>query len=262
MEHFRYMIIESLSSDLILERLKVAEFHITYYCDLFCLYCNRGCFCKESGIPDMNPVAVGNSLEEIESSGLNLKKLVIIGGEPTLNKDFWEILSLLRIYSNKYDAEIVLFSNGFSFFAQEILQKIRQDKLCSIFESTIKTAPVIHSIQDIFISPIDVAMPRKQYCGWHSLYGNCGFSIDSLGYTLCPIGGMISNIICPTEKSITFKELLIPKRAIEQTEALCTHCGVGMNYPQTESFKKNIIIYRDMMMSHTWVDAFKKREKI
>ena len=176
--------------------LSRAEVHITYKCDLQCLYCNRGCFSGIEFAPDMTIEQFKDFIEEVKKTNFGLKEIVIIGGEPTLHSDCIKFIEIANEYTKSVEGITMLYSNNYSPKAKDIISYVKDRNLCYVADFSFKTHSENHAknIDDfvVFISPEDINKKRTEICG---AYLYCGFSVDSLGYTLCSLGGMISSVL-------------------------------------------------------------------
>ncbi|MDR3124592.1 MAG: radical SAM protein [Endomicrobium sp.] len=94
----------------------VAYFAINYKCNHRCLFCpNRSE--KYKGMMNLNEFK--KSLDTVLSKS-NVKHITISGGEPTLNKDFIEILK----YATQCNITVGLFSNSDRFFEKGFVEKL------------------------------------------------------------------------------------------------------------------------------------------
>ncbi|MFB0560137.1 MAG: radical SAM protein [Candidatus Lokiarchaeia archaeon] len=85
--------------------IPVVSLKITNECNLKCLHCS-----SDSGLPLRNEL----TLEEIQNligelAQIGVKRVTLSGGEPTIRKDFWDILD----YLDGEDIQVSLFTNGF-----------------------------------------------------------------------------------------------------------------------------------------------------
>ncbi len=81
--------------------LRYLQLHITGNCNLNCLHCYLG----EKENVDMELKAAKKVIEEFGEIGW---KLLLTGGEPLLNKNFWEILD----FASQFPIRIELLTNG------------------------------------------------------------------------------------------------------------------------------------------------------
>ncbi|MGQ9719884.1 MAG: radical SAM/SPASM domain-containing protein [Candidatus Jordarchaeum sp.] len=87
--------------------IPVVSLKITNECNLKCLHCS-----SDSGLPLHNEL----TLKEIQNlidklSKIGVKRITLSGGEPTIRKDFWDILC----YLDNLDIQVSLFTHGFFF---------------------------------------------------------------------------------------------------------------------------------------------------
>ncbi|MEM2135375.1 MAG: radical SAM protein [Candidatus Freyarchaeota archaeon] len=87
------------------DKIPVISLKITNECSLKCLHCS-----SDSGLPLHNELTLGeiqNLIDELAKIGV--KRITLSGGEPTIRKDFWEILR----YLDDASIQVSLFTNGF-----------------------------------------------------------------------------------------------------------------------------------------------------
>ena len=232
---------------------KYAEIHLTYKCDLECRYCNRACFSKMTFAPDMTLEGVDGFLQEAESVGM--ERYYLTGGEPTLNKDCLPIIEKVQERAKINGTEVSLWTNGIGDASKEVCEKVD----CKVVNSH-KPISVLHPMQTIFMSPVDLGVPAMGPkdtarsgplgCCYHS---GCGISVDSLGYTVCPIGGMISTLICPDARSRNLKDMYDAEFNEWQLTKLCQHCGAWL--PIGDIMNNTYELF-GVKMTKIWYDAF------
>lgn len=225
------------------QRVRKAEMHLTYKCDLDCPGCNRACFNKHSIPPDMTKQTFVHTLDEIERLGF-MKTLVIIGGEPTLHRD---CVDFLRIGHDR-GFEQHLWSNSYSQLAKDKVATVREEGLARVIEGTHKLNGAMPGFNNpsIFCSPADLGVTRSP-CKWGDGTYGCGYSVDEQGCTPCPIGGMIAHY--------TARQLLVSLRDLEPIEMhpeLCKHCGAFTKPNDRETTNVN-----GTSMTKTWMEIFK-----
>jgi len=234
--------------------LSRVEIHLTYKCDLNCPYCNRGCFSHIEFAPDMTLDCMNKFLEEVQTLNFPLKEIVIIGGEPLLNPNCIELIKLAR----EFTPNVILFSNNYSERAHSIIEYVKFNNLCIVYEPTFKTKKVNHAESPddfcVFISPTDIGKKRIDPCG---CYTYCGFSMDSLGYTSCSLGGMISSLLCPEARTQNLKDLMDEEFIKWQMVKLCKHCG-ALLCKRSDVPPDMLYEFCGTKMTKTWYDAFKK----
>ncbi len=94
--------------------LRYLQLHITENCNLNCLHCYLG----EKGCVDMELGAVQKAIGEFGELGW---KLLLTGGEPLLNKNFWEILD----FASRFPIRIELLTNG-TLITKEVAKRLKE----------------------------------------------------------------------------------------------------------------------------------------
>ncbi len=85
--------------------IPVVSLKITNECNLKCLHCS-----SDSGLPLHNELTlkeIQNLIDQLTQIGV--KRVTLSGGEPTIRKDFWDILR----YLDNAGIQVSLFTNGF-----------------------------------------------------------------------------------------------------------------------------------------------------
>ena len=86
-------------------QLNLAWLEITQKCNMKCLHCYEG----DNHASENNPLSVNEWKKVIDQlKNLNVKRIVVIGGEPTLQKDIVEIMK----YLSELRTDVTIFTNG------------------------------------------------------------------------------------------------------------------------------------------------------
>jgi uncharacterized radical SAM superfamily Fe-S cluster-containing enzyme len=180
-----------------LPNLNQIEIDITYECNLKCINCNRS--------STQAPIKEGMTLEQIqkfvlESIELNKKwKLInLLGGEPSIHKDFLEIVRfILNEYIIKNSPETILqiTSNGFGDLVQGRLSELPKHTNLVIDYASFKDTRIVPYFSPFNDAPIDKPKGNeKEYhkgC-WVTSY--CGIGLNQLGYYPCGVAGGIDRV--------------------------------------------------------------------
>ena len=179
-----------------------AEWNITYTCDLACITCQKLSFLPAK-TRDMTERDATDFINQCVARNWK-PRIILIGGEPTLHKDVFQFIEIAHRFN---PGHVEIWSNGYSNRAKRVLQRIQSDGKCCVRKEGWKTSSIVHSITDYFLAPVDFGETRKP-CGVHSSNGGCGISVDSEGYTICPIGGTIASWLKLPIKTKVLNDLL------------------------------------------------------
>ena len=244
-----------------LPNLNQIEIDITYECNLKCINCNRS--------STQAPIKEGMSVEQIEtfiseSIELNKKwKLInLLGGEPSIHKDFLEIVNLiLKEYIVKHSPETILqvTSNGFGELVQERLSKLPKHEKLIIDYASFKGERIVPYFSPFNSAPIDKPNGNeKEYhkgC-WVTSY--CGIGLNQLGYYPCGVAGGIDRVF---KLNLGVQSLKNVDESIAQyLDNFCRFCG---NFSDYESNAGNFIPRNEKsaltkpIISETWKKVYK-----
>ena len=231
-------------------------------CNLHCKNCNHLIGKDQAPISRHIDVKIVKKFVN-ESLKLNLswKLIGIIGGEPTLNPHYSEIiqeLSKLRRKSN-----IVVFSNGYGKFVKKRLKetpkwvRIRgKGRLGSKPHGTTKQRWTM-----ICEAPIDVGTWNDQICTPCLLPWKCGISLTCDGYYLCRPGGAIDRVVNHGKCGISNLKEATSDNLSQMIVNSCKYCG-GYHTQGTSRLPKwqrrKKIRTNKSRQSKFWKDMFAK----
>ena len=231
----------------------LAEWHITYRCDLACTNCNRLCFLPPT-TPDMTVEDAREFVRQADELDW-APDVVIIGGEPTLHRDLFDFIEIANQMS---PGRVEVWSNGYREDARRQLDRIRSEGLARVCEGTIKPdGSIIHPQNDYFVAPIDFGVAERSPCHLHCRSG-CGMSVDASGYTLCPLGGAIDSVLELGLRTRCLKDLFDPVFADYQTRALCRMCGHELHIDSQRIANSQVI--HGALMSPSWQQSIHRIE--
>lgn len=245
-----------------LPNLNQIEIDITYECNLKCINCNRS--------STQAPIKEGMSVEQIEnfvreSIELNKKwKLInLLGGEPTIHKDFLEIVNLiLNEYIIKHSPETILqvTSNGFGELVQERLSKLPKHKNLIIDYASFKDERIVPYFSPFNDAPIDKpdGTDKEYHKGcWVTSY--CGIGLNQLGYYPCGVAGGIDRVFKFNLGVHSLKN--VDESIAKYLDTFCRFCG---NFSDYEKNYGNFIPRNEKaaltkpIISESWKKAYKK----
>jgi len=226
---------------------RIVQMDITYDCDLKCRRCCRQC----SQAATKEHISVRQIKEFIAESVEQQREwafLRIMGGEPTLHPDLFEIIDLLIEYKKKYSPETILRleTNGFGKGKGGILTKMPPE---IVVFSTQKTNPFPQQFGKVNIAPVDLPeLDAIDYSNACHFKQNCGIGFTPYGYYTCGTAGAIDRVF---GLDIGRKKLpASDDMMVEQSEKLCGYCGAFIAANQ-------LGIEAEEEMSPSWIKALK-----
>jgi len=240
-------------------KTNVAEWHITYNCNLRCVGCNRFVGAKRHA-PDMTVQDAHEFIRQAAEMDWQ-PEIRILGGEPTLHQDLFEFIELAFAFTGRVKVvprgyeRVRVYSNGYSQKTIAILNRIRSEAKAFVPSWAVKRdGSVTFEHIDYCIAPRDIGDTR-QPCDFHSArVGGCGISVDSRGYAVCQTGGAIDEILGLGARTRTLADLFDETFAAWQTGLLCSHCGGIWGYRHADKFP----IIHGVPMSPRWQKAWHK----
>jgi hypothetical protein len=216
----------------------ILEVHLTYRCDLACLYCNRGCALRTDHTPDMD---LGQFRSWIQSAP-EFDKVAFLGGEPTLHPDLVEFTRAARARWPK--AFLQLVSNGYSVRARGLIVDLEKEGVPNLSGTTKPDGSVEHHNKTIFQSPADLGIERDRACDW-AAGPKCGYSLDACGLSPCAIGGAIDGILGLGLRTWDWEHVNDPALL----KALCRHCGSYYMHQVPDGLR---CYHRGQLLTPTW----------
>lgn len=232
-----------------------AELHITYRCNLSCVNCNRFSQIENHHTPDMTLQDVMEFFNQCQELNFN-PDILIIGGEPTMNPEFIEIVAAARRF--KRNGLVQVWTNGRD---RAIVDRIRHEFNASVPEETFKAKSRIDfPWDDYYTSPADYGMERHK-C-WQHGSEICGISVDSEGYMPCAVGGMLDGVLKLGLRTKRLADLFDNEKNAAITKEMCKHCGACLSQLLTgkelDDWRNYVITQPKKFGSHmspTWYKA-------
>lgn len=216
------------------------EIDITYKCNLSCQNCNRSC----SQVPTEESMTISQIqkfLSESIEKNIKWKKISLVGGEPLVHPDIFQIINLILDYKNHFSrkTKIYLVTNG---ILEEKLKNIPKDII--IINSNKKT--VINKFVSFNTAPCDLnEYKNKDFRNGCKILKDCGIGLNMYGYYPCAVSGGIDRIF-----KMNKGRLNIPEKndlMLDELNIFCRLCG---------HFKKHDNVLNPEM-SKTWERAYK-----
>jgi hypothetical protein len=186
-------------------------------------------------------------LNESVEKGVCWERIRLLGGEPTLHRDFFAIVELCRAYKRDFApaTRIEVATNGHGTIVQNVIARIPSDV-------HVKNSAKATNVQDDFasfsIAPVDLEQfTNSDFRNGCSVIEDAGFGLSPSGYYPCAVAGSIDRIFgwnmgrqTLPDDSDTMEDLL---------ERSCSHCG---------HFKRHEgrALPGQTTISATWRDAY------
>lgn len=205
-----------------LPALNRIEIDITYDCNLHCLNCARSCS-QAPDIAAMSPTQIEKFTAESVAKNVTWEKIGVLGGEPMIHPELFEILDILLTYKETQSPTTIIeiTTNGYGNGVNDAIKSV--PKGVEVNNTNKKQA-----YQPKF-EPFNLA-PRDQWRFRFSDYRNgcsttkdCGLGLNKFGYYPCGPGGATDRVM---GFDIGLKHL--PRSHIEifpQMEKICQYCG-------------------------------------
>ena len=206
---------------------KRIEIDITYDCNLKCIGCNRSC----AQAPTKEQMDVRDIENFISESIMNNKKwklINVLGGEPTLHKDFLTIIELLQKYadSNSPETVIQIVSNGISEHSRNLCEIAKNNNRNVVIDyASFKTKNKVEYFSSFNDAPIDdEKFHNADYSKACWVTNYCGIGLNSRGYYACAVCGGIDRVFNTNHGVNSFSDLTADK-LVEHYNKFCPLCG-------------------------------------
>lgn len=228
--------------------LHAVELEITTFCNLACLNCDRSV--------RQSPTGESMSLEQVEkfvkeSCDLNYKwgRIMILGGEPTLHPQFFEVLNTIKKYKDKNpDCVVDLATNGYGEKARKIID--RTPAWVQIMDTHKQSNK--QNFSSYNIAPIDLIRYRKTvFSKGCAITERCGLGLTRYGYFPCGAGASVARVF---GFDIGLKKLALVNRQVikKQLSQLCRYCGHFK-----DAFEPESVSVSEEIISPSWEAAYK-----
>ncbi|MBN1671905.1 MAG: radical SAM protein [Kiritimatiellae bacterium] len=197
------------------------EIELTTYCNLRCANCDRAC----TQAPSSERMSTGQ-IEKFVNESVQLKWywwiIVLIGGEPTLHPQFFEILQIVKRYKEfNPHCNVWLATNGHGRKVQDVLAKVPD--WVGIRNSSKEGGDQYFSAYSM--APKDSERYRlADFSKGCMITEQCGLGLTRHGYYPCGAGGGVDRVF---GFDIGIKSLSeVRRRALrKQLGELCGYCG-------------------------------------
>lgn len=222
----------------------VIALDITYDCNLKCFNCDRSCR-QAPSTETMSLGQIEKFIKETVDRKRRWREIKIEGGEPTLHPEFFEIITLLRVFraSHSPGTKISLSTNGYGQEVRSLLALVPDDIL--VYNSG-KDSPIREEFEPFNMAPTDMNDYHDndftRACDIPSFFG---IGLNRYGYYPCTASPGIDRVF-----GFDLGAKRLPDKGdamAEQLQVFCRLCGHFI--PFRRAGGKELI-------SPTWVGAY------
>jgi hypothetical protein len=188
--------------------------------------------------------------DESGTAGYRWDRLVIAGGEPTLHKDFFRILDVLRTYRNSHSqrTEIYVITNGTGDQVNKTVAQIPDDVVVvNTNKSGKRQIELGHSVFNVAAEDVP-AYRKADFRNACDVTEGCGTGLGPTGYYHCPVAAGMDRIFGWNigRRSLPSED----DSMVDLAERFCGKCG---HFLRQMKYKKAL---DKSLMSRTWERAY------
>ncbi|MFP4145077.1 MAG: radical SAM protein [Phycisphaeraceae bacterium] len=168
------------------------EIDITYACNLRCMNCNRSV--RQAPEPLHLPLTtIREFVDESLASSKWWQRIRVLGGEPTLHPQFFEILAELERYRAVFPSCLIeVATNG---YGEAVTSRLAQLPSHIWIDNSGKHSPLQPSFGPFNDAPADDPRYRPaDYTNGCAIMHDCGMGLTPQGYFPCAVAGGIARI--------------------------------------------------------------------
>ena len=198
------------------------EIDLTYRCNMRCNDCNR----SVTQAPENTQLSrkdIETYIQEWIAQDHQWERVRLLGGEPTLHREFLTIVDDLRAYRRAHAPKMVIevISNGFGARVNAVLEQIPSDIKVVNTNKTSNIQPVHHTFNR---APCDFTEhDNSNFSNGCFVTEFSGTGLSPTGYYHCAVAGGIDRIL-----GLNIGRKVLPTSDDEmraEMEALCRYCG-------------------------------------
>jgi hypothetical protein len=227
------------------------EIDLTYACNLACNHCNRSCPQAPSD-ERITLEQIKKMVSESIAKGIIWQRMRLLGGEPTLNPELYEIVKELNNYKKGFskNLQIILVTNGIAQASRELAVKLKADFNIIIEDSSKQPLRQLDFIAFNQAPLDDAKFKETNYSNGCHVLKDCGLGFTPYGFYPCAIAGGIDRVL---GLDIARKE--VPDKndkMVDQLLDLCSWCG---------HFKMNYGSAKNQGASVSWQEKYEEYKK-
>ncbi len=226
------------------------EIDITYACNLKCPNCNRS-VSQSPSVDHMSLDQIKKFVEESSEKSWRWESIKLLGGEPTLHPQFFQILETLIQYKRQctHEVRIQVVTNGHGNFVQSRLGNIPEEiEIRNTSKKFSETTPFV----PFNMAPIDSdKFKNVDYRNGCEITSISGMGLSPYGYYHCAVAAGIDRVFGFNKGRKQLPEQTDDMRDL--FDAFCRYCGhFGKGFGYDYHF------ITEGKISQTWNEAYKK----
>ena len=229
------------------------ELEITTECSMKCYHCDRSCRQAPSD-EHMTLEQIKYFIDESIKTNKKWPFIILIGGEPTLHPNIYEICDLFIEYKLKHspNTKITISTNGLSPKTKEVLANLPE---IIHQESSGKTSIKNTLFSTFNVAPVDTkkySNPKIDFSKGCKTISNAGTALTRYGYYACGAVASIDRVLGMDIGIKNFKDIT-EKKFRTQMGLTCRYCGLFKS--------KKDDIYGMEEISPTWQKIYDRYAK-
>jgi len=219
------------------------EIDIVEFCSLSCLNCNRSCASHQAPSNRFISIdAIKDFLHQVKIFKWDLENIHIVGGEPTLHPQFFQLLEILQ-KSGIPNLQLTLITNGYSEKTKQILNQV--PKSIKILNSK-KTSNIQKNFVSFNVAPIDLEdFKGSNFSQGCQISAKCGYGLGVSGFYPCCVAAGIDRVFKFNLQQSSLQSLTT-QWYNKTCSILCRFCG---HFHGKSHFDPNF-------KSQSWVKAY------
>lgn len=235
---------------------KIIALDITYRCHVGCLNCNRSVGKGQAPTnEEMTVEQIQRFVQESVDKKVKWGSIHVVGGEPTLHPQLFEILEVLIQYKQHYspDTKIDIYTSGYGEKVMSILSQVPNE--IAIVNSSKESKVQLH--YPFNMAPKDSLLYKyADYANGCWIGSNCGMGLTPYGYYACSLAGGIDRIFGLNKGKKTLPSPTDPM--LDDLRPFCQLCGhfrcASFTYksPMSQTWKVGYENYRKNRPNLSW----------
>ncbi len=238
----------------VLERFRRCEIEINSQCDMTCFGCDR--FIDVAPTSPMTVDQIALFVEQSLALDWEWERIHILGGEPTIHPQFWEVVEELLKYKQKHPATLLrVISNGSGHLAKYHQRLLASGIVVNVEEKkrNQEFPPWFRNTRCLVIEE-HPTITKVAPCSIFGIAG-CGLGITKHGIFLCGAGASVARMLGLDIGVMDLAEASY-EIMLDQAKLLCHLCGhwnPSTGTPAEAGYGTGPQVLRDNLLAKTGI---------